>query len=278
MAAGVVIGYQATHKASPEPAIARALTEQPKPVAVAPPPATPQPAVEDLRASFLQLAAALPADVGVAVSAGDQTSSYGEWTSGAAWSTIKVPLSIAALRKDALAAEPYVSRAIAQSDNSAADQMWALLGTPAEAGTAVQTVLAEGGDPEVRVQTEQVRPPYSPFGQTQWSLPQAAQFAFRLQCLQAEPVLSQMKSLASDQQWGLAGDGAAVKGGWGPEPDGGYLVRQIALVGDGPETFGVALAAKPTDGSFATGTAMLDKLSEWVLDHREQMPKGSCGG
>ena len=69
----------------------------------------------------------------------------------------------------------------------------------------------------------------------------------------------------------------AAKGGWGPESDGGYLVRQIALVSDGSSTFGVALAAKPTDGSFATGTTVLDRLGEWILSHRDELPKGNCG-
>lgn len=277
LTAGVVGGYQATHRPSPEPPAAPVLTHQSKPVQVPPPPlALPVPA-EDLQTSFQQLAATLPADVGVAVSAGGQATSYGDWQSGAAWSTIKVALSIAALRKDAATAEPYVTRAITQSDNSAADQLWAMLGAPAEAGDAVQTVLAEDGDTDVEVETQQLRPPYSPYGQTNWSLQQAAQFAFRLPCLSADSVLSHMKSIAPDQQWGLAGeDGVAAKGGWGPESDGGYLVRQIALVRDGPNSFGVAIAAKPADGSFATETAMLDQLSTWVLDHREEMPKGNC--
>ena len=277
VAAGFVIGYKATHQPQPEPTTAPIATQQPLSLPPAPPP-PPSAPNEELQTSFEQLAATLPADVGVAVSAGDQATSYGTWQSGAAWSTIKVPLSIAALRKDAAAAEPYVTSAITQSDNSAADQLWFMLGAPPEAGAAVQAVLADGGVPGVSVQTQQVRPPYSPYGQTQWSLPQAAQFAFHLPCLSAELVLSQMRGVASDQQWGLAGeDGVMAKGGWGPESEGGYLVRQIAVVGDGPNTFGVAIAAKPSDGSFATGTAMLDQISDWVLDHREQMPKGSCG-
>ncbi|OBF48897.1 hypothetical protein A5778_22555 [Mycolicibacterium monacense] len=234
---------------------------------------------DELQTSFQTLASTLAAEVGVAVSAGNEAASYGTWRSGAAWSTIKVPLSIAALRKSPSDAEPLVSQAITYSDNLSADQLWAKLGTPPEAGNEVQAVLSQGGDPEVIVETQQVRPPYSPYGQTQWSLQQAARFAFDLPCLEgAGPVLTGMRSIAPDQQWGLAGkDGVAAKGGWGPEEDGGYLVRQIGLVGDGTAAFGVALAAKPADGSFASGTAALDKLSMWVLDHREQMPQGACG-
>ncbi|WP_163798040.1 hypothetical protein [Mycolicibacterium sediminis] len=88
-----------------------------------------------------------------------------------------------------------------------------------------------------------------------------------------------MQLVAPDQQWGFAGDaGVAAKGGWGPEPDGVYLVRQIALLGAGADSLGVAIAAKPSDGSFATGTAVLDQLANWVGDHREELPKGDCGG
>lgn len=279
VAGGFVIGYQATRDRAPEASAAPAVSQQVLPQApppLEPPPPTP---ADDLQTSFQQLVSELPAEVGVAVSAGDEIASFGSWQSGPAWSTIKVPLSVAALTKDAAQAEPAVSRAITQSDNAAADQLWAMLGTPAEAGAAVQNVLAQGGNAEVTVQTQQVRPPYSPYGQTQWSLTQAARFTFALPCLDAAgPVLTDMRSIAPDQQWGLAGkNDVAAKGGWGPGEDGGYLVRQIGLVGEGPTSFGVAIAAKPSDGSFASGTAALERLSTWVLEHRGQMPKGACG-
>ena len=116
VAAGFVIGYKTTHQPQPEPTTAPMATQQPLSLPAAPPPSLPAP-TEDVQTSFEQLAATLPAEVGVAVSAGDQTSSYGTWQSGAAWSTIKVPLSIAALRKDTGAAEPFVTSAITQSDN-----------------------------------------------------------------------------------------------------------------------------------------------------------------
>ena len=236
------------------------------------------PAVDDLQASFDQLAATLPADVGVTVSSGDQSVSYGTWLGGDAWSTIKVPLSIAALRRDPVAAEPFVTAAIVQSDNAAAEQLWSMLGDPVEAGLAVQAVLAEGGDPTTSVQTVQVRPPYSPYGQTDWPQQASARFAFGLPCLQsAQPVLELMQHVGAEQQWGLARtEGIAAKGGWGPEPDGGYLIRQVAVISDADGAVGVALAAKPTDGSFATGTAVLDQLAQWVLDHRAGFPTASC--
>ena len=104
--------------------------------------------------------------------------------------------------------------------------------------------MGEGGDTEVIVQSQQVRPPYSPYGQTEWSNDQAAIFAFGLPCIGgAEPVVHQMRNLGGSQRWGLASFAdLAAKGDWGPEPDGGYLVRQFALVTNGSGSFGISLA------------------------------------
>ena len=69
-----------------------------------------------------------------------------------------------------------------------------------------------------------------------------------------------------EQRWGLGvlGDDVELKGGWGPNPDGRRLVRQMGLVG----SLAVALAALPADGSFESGTAMLDRLAQWLGESR----------
>jgi hypothetical protein len=239
------------------------------------------PAADTLQASFDQMAKTLPAgDVGIAVSGGAQPRSFGSWSTGTAWSTIKVPLAIAALRKDSHLDQSLIVRAIVDSDNDAAEQMWATLGTPAEAAKAVQAVLAQGGDTTTTVQSQRVRPQFTAFGQTDWPQEQQARFAFALPCLDAAsaaPVIAQMHHLDGEQQWGLAVlTSAAAKGGWGPQSDGGYLVRQLAVVTNESGTAGVALAAKPADGKFATGTAMLDTLGQWVFSHRAELPLGHC--
>ena len=171
-------------------------------------------------------------------------------------------------------------RAITQSDNAAADQLWAMLGSPQDAAVAVQRILTDGGDSQTTVQSKQVLPPYSAYGQTQWSQQLQARFAFALPCLgpAADDVLTQMHNLGSGQQWGLATvDGAAAKGGWGPEGGAGYLVRQIALVQNKSGAYiGVALAARPADGSFDTGVAMITKLGNWVRQHLDEFPAGRC--
>ncbi|BBZ67822.1 hypothetical protein MINS_32510 [Mycolicibacterium insubricum] len=220
--------------------------------------------------------------VGIAVTDGTTTLTFGDWTRGPAWSTIKVPLSIAAVRhaqqsqSDAPGAD--IASAITQSDNAAADRLWNGLGGGEQAAQAVQQVLADAGDSETVVQPWQVRPPFSPFGQTDWPLSQAARLAFELPCLAgSESVLTQMRQLGGNQQWGLAvDDGVAAKGGWGPDTSGGYLVRQVALIPSGEATIGVAMAAYPANGSFDTGTSMLTALGRWLDEHRAELPAGTC--
>ena len=68
----------------------------------------------------------------------------------------------------------------------------------------------------------------------------------------------------------------AAKGGWGPESDGRYLVRQLALVTNDSGTFGASLTAKPADGSFETGQAMMDALGSWISRRRNDIAGGHC--
>lgn len=239
---------------------------------------TPQ-SSNDLAASFDDAVTAMPpGEVGVAIYDGHQIATFGTWMSGAAWSTIKVPLAIAALRIDPAALLPTMQQAISNSDNAAAEQMWISLGDPHAAAQTVDEVLREGGDSTATVQPNQIYPPYSPYGQTDWSTEQSAIFTFGLPCIAgAEPVLDQMQYLGGNQQWGMAPyAGVAAKGGWGPDPDGRYLVRQIALVTNNFGNFGISLAAKPADGSFESGQAMLDHLGAWIEQHRDAISGGHC--
>lgn len=90
----------------------------------------------------------------------------------------------------------------------------------------------------------------------------------------AGPVLHQMRDLGGNQQGGLASfPDVASKGGWGPESDGGFLVRQVALVGNSSGKFGASLAAEPADGSFETAKGMLNALGAWLNHHRDDMPE-----
>ncbi|WP_232006328.1 hypothetical protein [Mycobacterium sp. 852013-50091_SCH5140682] len=234
--------------------------------------------VDTLGESFAALTATIPAAVGVAVASEGGTRLFGNWSAGPAWSTIKVPLSIAALRSEPERAGALVNKAIVQSDNAAAEQLWSMLGDPAAASHAVEAILRDGKDTVTVVQSQRVREGYSAFGQTDWAMQAQAGFAARLPCLAgAGPVLDDMHRLAADQQWGLAGvDGVAAKGGWGPGVDGAYLVRQLATVSSPSGTFGVALAAQSDGGTYDAAIAAINQLGGWVKQHRNEFPAMPC--
>jgi hypothetical protein len=189
---------------------------------------------------------------------GDPPVAVGTLQSGAAWSTIKVPLAIAALAEDP---DAEVERAITESDNDVARALWQRLGPPEVAAAAVERVLAAAGDTETRVETEVVYPPYTSFGQTEWTLAAQQRFAAGLPALpEAEPVLDLMRRIVPEQRWGFGAvvANAAFKGGWGP--DDRHLVRQFAIL-DG---LSAAIATEPEDGSYESGAANLTRIAEWV--------------
>jgi hypothetical protein len=219
-----------------------------------------------LETSFEQLAATVPANVGIAIARPDRTYSLGRWWSGVAWSTIKVPLAIAALRSDWLRAKDLAVNAITESDNRASEQLWSGLGDPADAARQVQGVIAEAGDTATVVESRRLRRGYTAFGQTEWTLQRQARFAAELTSIpDSADVIDLMQRLTTDQRWGLAAKGIAAKGGWGPGVHGGYLVRQFGIVPTPSGQWGVALAAEVHDGVFETGVDILNKLSEWLL-------------
>lgn len=219
-----------------------------------------------LEASFDQLAATVPAHVGIAIARPDRTYSLGRWWSGVAWSTIKVPLAIAALRGDWLRAKDLAVQAITESDNHAAEQLWSGLGDPVDAARRVQRVIAEGGDTATTVESRRLRRGYTAFGQTEWTLQRQARFAAELPSIpESADVIDLMRRVTAGQRWGLAGKGFAAKGGWGPGTHGEYLVRQFGVVPTPSGQWGVALAAEVHDGVFETGVDVLNTLAEWLI-------------
>lgn len=223
---------------------------------------------DSLEASFSQAASSISGDVGIAVITDKGVRSFGVYQTGPAWSTIKVPLAIAALQRSE-EVSGIVSLAIKDSDNDAAEKLWSSLGNPKQAALAVESVLKIGGDAATIVQSERVRPEFTAFGQTDWSLADQATFTSALPCIAAAaPVVDDMHHLASNQQWGLAlRNDAAAKGGWGPSPDGHYLVRQIALVTTPSGNLGIAIAAQPRDGKFESGISEVGALAAWLDPH-----------
>jgi len=230
------------------------------------------------QASFRALERELGGTIGLAVSpiGVDRTSvEVGTLRAGVAWSTIKVPIAVAVAAR--AQAHPSASewslltRAITASDNSAAEQLWSTLGSPSVAAEAVRGILSATGDTSTNVETRVLRPGFTSFGQTQWSLAAQQRFIAGLPCLaNSEPVLSLMRQIVPDQRWGLGSLGADTefKGGWGPDPAGSYLVRQMGVVrlANG-RSLAASLATMPADGSFQTGTANLTRIARWLMSH-----------
>ncbi len=226
---------------------------------------SPHPSVNAL--SFQKFSRSLDANVGVAIASADGTAeSFGGWVSGVAWSTVKVPLAVAALRAGV---EGPVAEAIVHSDNPAAEELWSRLG--GDAAQLVQTVIRQAGDNATVVESRRLRAEYTPFGQTRWTLADQARFAAGLaQVVDAAPVVELMGHLCEEHSWGLAAKGYAAKGGWGPGLRGEYLVRQFAIVPRSSGTLGVALAAETRSGDYETGVEVVDALAEWVVTRLAQ--------
>jgi hypothetical protein len=194
---------------------------------------------------------------------------------GVAWSTIKVAVALAIEARFAgvpsASTQELMRRAITASDNAAAEELWAMLGSPDVAGAAVQRVLAATGDTSTSIETRVLRPGFTSFGQTIWPLAAQQRFIAGLNCLpRAQPVLALMEQIEPDQRWGLGsvGSGSRFKGGWGPDPSGRYLVRQMGIIRlPNGRLLATSIATIPTDGSFGTGTANLGAIAQWLVSH-----------
>jgi hypothetical protein len=236
---------------------------------------TKRPSASAIRKSFSALSARLGGSVGLAyvpLGRGGRVTSFGSLKTGVGWSTMKVPVAIASVRSanghlSATEAQA-MRRALTRSDNEAAMQLWAGLGTGPVAAAKTQRALRDGGDAETAVPATRRRAGFTPFGQSAWTLADQATFAASLPCLNGSgPVLSLMGQVIPSQRWGagVLSQTQAFKGGWGPGTDGKYLVRQLAVVklSDG-HRIGLALASKPGNGRFARGTADLSALARWA--------------
>jgi hypothetical protein len=249
-----------------------------------PAPAEPRVDTAQLEADFKDLQRTIDGDIGLVVRPiGDADGSVvlGSWSSGPAWSTMKVPLAIAALREESV---PTVTdemvAAIERSDNDAANALWQSLGDPPTAARKIEAVLEASGDKTV-VQDKKVRldkPELSAFGQTLWPLTDQARFIASAACdNRNNPIFALMAEVAGDQNWGLGHlDGSRYKGGWGPSVAGNYLVRQIGVLQTSSGQAAVAVAVQPASGSFEAGTEALNKVAAWLAQHEPELPSGKC--
>jgi len=274
---GIVIGRDLTSGPAASPNVS-ATVAQPSP----PPSDAITPPVDTFATEFAALAAELNAEVGIVVrpvgTAGSAPVKAGDWSTGPAWSTIKVPLAIAGLRATAPPEVTDAMRAaITQSDNEAAEAIWASLGDPATAAQKVEAVLADAGAP-APVESRKVRPEFTAFGQTMWSLGDQAAFLSAAACDPADKsIMDLMGQITPDQRWGLGTIvGAKYKGGWGPSPEGNYLVRQIGVIPVNDGLAAVAVAVAPRSGSFDDGAQAMTRIADWLADHEALLPAGNC--
>ncbi|WP_278263751.1 hypothetical protein [Nocardia sp. AG03] len=232
-----------------------------------------------LAADFATLQQSFRGSAGLAVMpvGGEKMVTFGTWTTGPAWSTIKVPLAIAALRESS-AALTSATAAITASDNAAAETLWQQLGGGSAAATAIEGVLREGGDANTTVPTTRTRSDASIFGQAEWSLADQARFAAHLTCVpQSERVVGLMQQIIPSHRWGLGAFGSAeFKGGWGPDTSGKYLVRQFGMIDAPSGRIAVAFAAQPDSGAFNEGMTMLDKMATLLSGHLGELAGGRC--
>lgn len=216
-------------------------------------------------------------NVGIAVSDGTTTVAAGRTAPETAWSTSKVPVLIAAHRAGLIGPD-VVTSAITYSNNEAAQSAWDALGGGAQAAQAAQQVLAEAGDTTTQVQSQVTRPEFSAFGQTQWSVGDQAAFMAKLRCVNgAEPILSAMSTPDPAQSYGLRNlEGAALKGGWGPDTAGGYDVRQMGLATIGGREVAVALIASAPDGQYASAQPILSGMAVDLSKADVAWPSPAC--
>jgi hypothetical protein len=266
-----------TYRHTPPPPTAPRSAPLPTPAPPSAPP--PQAAPTDLAAEFAQLASRLNASMGIsfaAVGSGQPITTWGDWPEGPAWSTIKVPLVIAAYRQQRNITA-NMKAAITESDNAAAEALWQQLGAPPIAAQQVQQVLHETGDPTV-VESRRLRAEFTAFGQTTWSPANQVRFLTNAFCdKRNDPVFTLMGEVDPQQSWGIGSiAGTQFKGGWGPSSQGKYLVRQFGVLTTPTGKIAVAIAAEPASGSFDDGRAALDKTATWLKDHLGQLPTGRC--
>lgn len=206
-----------------------------------------------------------------------------------AWSTIKVVIVARLLRDvggpDGLTPQQRASvrAALGASDNEAAAQLYEELerrhGGLTGAARAMGDVLRDAGDTTTKVSTEG-RDSFSTYGQTRWPVTEQARFMAALErgCVLDRSstafLLQEMGDVIPEQRWGLGIIGApSFKGGWGPDPDGTYRVEQMGVVGEPGQRYAVAVAARPDDGTFESGIAVLNEAVDWVSRRVTSVPE-----
>jgi hypothetical protein len=266
---------------APSPSTRHTTGSAPPPETTTAPGSIPSGAATALGAEFTKLENKLHASMGVvisAVGANPKQLVFGDWVTGPAWSTMKVPVTITALgEENPPTVTDSMRAAITESDNAAAESIWEKLGDPVTAAHKVEAVLSKYGD-STTVEWRKLRPEFTAFGQSIWSLTNQARFTAAAVCDSGgAPIFTLMGQVEDDQRWGLGTiPNTRFKGGWGPSPTGSYLVRQLGVLKMPTGLTAVAVATQPASGSFNDGTQELTEVSQWLTSHMAELPTGQC--
>ncbi|MBO3140391.1 hypothetical protein [Dermatophilus congolensis] len=209
-----------------------------------------------------------------------------------AWSTIKVPLALAAIQQRGgdlpKAVANDIEMSVRISDNDAARRLWEGLENFGMKAELVNEVLGDTGDKRTRAARNSagVR---VPFGLTAWRVNDAAKFAATLPCVPyGAQIMRDMRFIDHTQSWGIGAvargtnkrglnvDDVAFKGGWGPSTS-GYLMRQVGvLILPGGGGVGVALLVQPHGGNHDAGAKILSQAASWLRDSLGATDAGKC--
>jgi hypothetical protein len=215
---------------------------------------------------------------------GGRAEAFGNPQPPHAWSTIKPVIAAAVLRARRAGDLPggrrptptevlLIKRAIENSDNLAAADLFAELGSTDEATPKLQRVLARSGDDQTHVNAQPLRPGFSTYGQTTWSLAHGSLFYRELAngCLldgaDWRLILNAMANVtaAGGRTWGLPAAGfhdLRLKSGWGPERGlTAYTALQYGIVGRARTGGYVIAIAAQTHGSAESAYALVTETA-----------------
>jgi len=181
--------------------------------------------------------------------------------------------------------------AITLSDNSAILALFSDLeadkGGLLRASAYATSLLRSVGDDQTQVSTAPPPAGYATtFGQTPWTPTAEVRFfrALALDCVlpraDTDFELELMRDIEPSESFGLGSAGfpqVAFKGGWGPEPENQYGVRQTGIIGAGDSGLVVSLVADPVS-TFAVGQSVLDQVAQWLRREVRLTPRlaGGC--
>lgn len=226
------------------------------------------------------LVASFPDDAQVSVVAADGgVVTVGEVPESTAWSTIKVPIVIEALREGGDDLDEQAELAITESDNDAASALFGMLGGGYQASTKVDNLLREADDTTTLTLPNAALGGDTGFGMTQWSSADQARFAAWMACSDEDAVqhvYRLMSDLVDSQAVGIETvDGGHAKSGWGTnEHTDVSTMRQMGTIDTDAGL--VAMSIIITGDRLEEVTDEIDVLGDWLVEHAAELPRVQC--